>query len=76
MPPRWVDQREAAAMLGVAYHTFRNGKAGTKVIPRVKIGGKRMVAVSEIEAFMARKEREARQRTRAMIGGRKSKSRG
>lgn len=75
-PGRWVTQREAAEMIGVAYETFRHSKAGTKVIPRIKIGRKRMVARLEIDAFMARKEREARQRTRAQTGGRREKERG
>lgn len=59
---RFLSFKEVAELIGLGVGTLRNGKCETSEIPRVRIGRRVMFAESAVEAWMARKTREAEDR--------------
>jgi excisionase family DNA binding protein len=49
--PRYVRQKEAAAHMGVNYHTFRHA-VRKGLIPFYKLGGNKLFKVEELDAAL------------------------
>lgn len=58
-PDRFLNFKEVAAMIGLSEKTIRNGECGTREIPRIKLGGRVVFSFNAVQAWMARKVREA-----------------
>ena len=64
IPDRFLSYAEVAEMIGVAVKTLRNGDAGTKDIPRIKLGGRVLFSFNVVQEWMANKVREAEEAKR------------
>lgn len=58
-PDRFLNYSEVAAMIGLHWTTIRDGKCGTKDIPRIKLGGRVLFSFNAVQKWMERKVREA-----------------
>lgn len=61
-PDRFLNFKEVAEMIGISWTTIRDGKAGTKEIPRIKLGGRVLFSFNAVQRWMERKAREAEER--------------
>ena len=51
----WMDERQAAEILGVAFWTMRNWRQQEKGPPYLKIGGKVRYRAADLEAFLRKR---------------------
>lgn len=58
-PDKFLNFKEVAAMIGLAWTSIRDGKAGTKDLPRIKLGGRVLFSFNAIQEWMAAKARKA-----------------
>ncbi len=58
-PDRFLNYAQVAAMIGLHWTTIRDGKCGTKDIPRIKLGGRVLFSFNAVQRWMERKVREA-----------------
>ncbi len=59
---RFLNFKEVAELIGVNWTTIRDGKAGTREIPRIKLGGRVVFSFNAVQRWMERKAREAEER--------------
>ena len=64
LPDRFLNYAEVAEMIGIAVKTLRNGECGTREIPRMKLGSRVLFSFNAVQAWMARKVREAEEEKR------------
>jgi predicted DNA-binding transcriptional regulator AlpA len=58
-PDKFLNFKEVATMIGLAEATIRKGGAGTKDIPRIKLGGRVVFSFNAVQRWMARQVRKA-----------------
>jgi len=58
-PDRFLNYAQVAEMLGLKIQTLKKGKAGTRDIPRIKLGSRVLFSFNAVQAWMAQKVREA-----------------
>jgi len=63
-PDRFLNYAQVAEMLGLEIQTLKKGKAGTKDIPRIKLGSRVLFSFNAVQQWMANKAREAEQEQR------------
>jgi len=58
-PDRFLKYAQVAEMLGLEVETLKKGKAGTRDIPRIKLGSRVLFSFNAVQQWMAGKAREA-----------------
>jgi predicted DNA-binding transcriptional regulator AlpA len=58
-PDRFLSFAEVAAMIGLEVETLKKGKAGTRDIPRIKLGSRVVFSLNSVQAWMARQAKRA-----------------
>lgn len=63
-PDRFLNYTEVAELIGLPVKTLRNREAGTKDIPRIKLGRRVVFSFNAVQAWMRQKAREAEEAQR------------
>lgn len=59
VPDRFLNYAQVAQLLGLEVETLKKGKAGTRDIPRIKLGSRVLFSFNAVQKWMERKAREA-----------------
>src|SRR6266540_2388264 len=59
MPDHFLNYSQVAELLGLEVETLKKGKAGTRDIPRIKLGSRVLFSFNAVQRWMAAQARKA-----------------